>query len=232
MPAGSETHGANRCRVGSERCARERSRSARNQSGHNRMIGGHHKYALYCAKRTSTQHRRLSSTKCSAAASVACRRKSVLLSQAALAAADSRRQLEVPEVSSALSRRHFYRRGRGRRGNASRLSSSCAHALILPITQGGGTNLKTAEALWSGRRVVATPQAMREASEAFIDHAGCIRLRRRHCVSARCAGTNGRAAPSTSMPPTAIRDRSVLYASTLRPLVGKTGHTHQSPPMN
>ena len=36
-----------------------------------------------------------------------------------------------------------------------------AHVIILPITRGGGTNLKTAEALWSGRHVVATTTAMR-----------------------------------------------------------------------
>lgn len=36
-----------------------------------------------------------------------------------------------------------------------------AHTVILPITHGGGTNLKTAEALWAGRHVVATPVAMR-----------------------------------------------------------------------
>jgi glycosyltransferase involved in cell wall biosynthesis len=38
------------------------------------------------------------------------------------------------------------------------LSSS---AVLLPITQGGGSNLKTAEALASGRRIVATSFAFR-----------------------------------------------------------------------
>lgn len=36
-----------------------------------------------------------------------------------------------------------------------------AHCLVLPLTQGGGTNLKTAEALWSRKHIVATPIAMR-----------------------------------------------------------------------
>jgi hypothetical protein len=36
-----------------------------------------------------------------------------------------------------------------------------AHCVVLPLTQGGGTNLKTAEALWSGRYVLATTVAMR-----------------------------------------------------------------------
>lgn len=46
-----------------------------------------------------------------------------------------------------------------------------AHCIVVPITQGGGTNLKTAEALWSGRYVVATPVAMR-GFERFYDVPG------------------------------------------------------------
>lgn len=45
------------------------------------------------------------------------------------------------------------------------------HAVILPLTQGGGTNLKTAEALWSGKHVVATSVAMR-GFESFIGAPG------------------------------------------------------------
>jgi hypothetical protein len=40
-----------------------------------------------------------------------------------------------------------------------------ARAIILPITAGGGTNLKTAEALWAKKRVVATNIAMRGFEE-------------------------------------------------------------------
>lgn len=36
-----------------------------------------------------------------------------------------------------------------------------AHTFLLPVTSGGGSNLKTAEALYSGRHVVATPLALR-----------------------------------------------------------------------
>lgn len=36
-----------------------------------------------------------------------------------------------------------------------------AHTIILPITEGGGSNLKTAEAIISGKRVVATTYAFR-----------------------------------------------------------------------
>ncbi|MEG0920876.1 MAG: glycosyltransferase [Comamonas sp.] len=46
-----------------------------------------------------------------------------------------------------------------------------AHCLVLPLTQGGGTNLKTAEALWSRKHIVATPTAMR-GFEPYIDAAG------------------------------------------------------------
>ncbi len=42
-----------------------------------------------------------------------------------------------------------------------------AHCVVLPLTQGGGTNLKTAEALWSGKHVIATTVAMR-GFERFI----------------------------------------------------------------
>jgi glycosyltransferase involved in cell wall biosynthesis len=40
-----------------------------------------------------------------------------------------------------------------------------AHVVLLPITTGGGSNLKTAEALASGRPVVATPYAFRGYEE-------------------------------------------------------------------
>lgn len=46
-----------------------------------------------------------------------------------------------------------------------------AHCIVLPLTQGGGTNLKTAEALWAGRHIVATTTAMR-GFEAFMKAPG------------------------------------------------------------
>lgn len=48
-----------------------------------------------------------------------------------------------------------------------------AHAIILPITEGGGTNLKTAEALWSGKHIVATNIAMR-GFERFASTTGLV----------------------------------------------------------
>lgn len=46
-----------------------------------------------------------------------------------------------------------------------------AHCIVLPLTQGGGTNLKTAEALWSGQYVIATSIAMR-GFEKYIKSPG------------------------------------------------------------
>lgn len=41
-----------------------------------------------------------------------------------------------------------------------------AGAILLPITTGGGSNLKTAEAIYSGRPVLATPHALRGYGDA------------------------------------------------------------------
>lgn len=48
-----------------------------------------------------------------------------------------------------------------------------AHIVVLPITSGGGTNLKTAEALWAGKHIVATTTAMR-GFEQFSDADGVV----------------------------------------------------------
>ena len=49
-----------------------------------------------------------------------------------------------------------------------------AHVIMLPITHGSGTNLKTAEALWAGKHIIATPIAMR-GFEIFA-HANGVRI--------------------------------------------------------
>lgn len=46
-----------------------------------------------------------------------------------------------------------------------------AHQIVLPITHGGGTNLKAAEAIWAGCHVVSTATAMR-GFEQFISAEG------------------------------------------------------------
>ncbi|BCW88350.1 hypothetical protein sos41_14890 [Alphaproteobacteria bacterium SO-S41] len=54
-----------------------------------------------------------------------------------------------------------------------------AHVILLPIEFGGGSNLKTAEALVSGKHIVATPTALRGfegfANAVGIDYAGDAR---------------------------------------------------------
>jgi len=64
--------------------------------------------------------------------------------------------------------------------SAGEVSDSClhglldvAHVIVLPITYGEGTNLKTAEALWAGHHIVATPTAMR-GFEQFSDSQGLV----------------------------------------------------------
>lgn len=46
-----------------------------------------------------------------------------------------------------------------------------AHAIAIPIIEGGGTNLKTAEALWSGKYIIATPHSFR-GFEEFMNSEG------------------------------------------------------------
>lgn len=48
-----------------------------------------------------------------------------------------------------------------------------AHTFVLPVTSGGGSNLKTAEALYARRHVVATPMAMR-GFESMLDLPGLV----------------------------------------------------------
>ncbi|WP_194919559.1 glycosyltransferase [Novosphingobium sp. NBM11] len=48
-----------------------------------------------------------------------------------------------------------------------------AHQIVLPITYGGGTNLKAAEAIWAGCHVVATTKAM-QGFEEFSNVRGMV----------------------------------------------------------
>jgi hypothetical protein len=59
--------------------------------------------------------------------------------------------------------------------NAGTVSEDClqglldtAHAIVLPISHGGGTNLKTAEAIWSGKHIIGTTTSFR-GFESFKD---------------------------------------------------------------
>jgi Glycosyl transferases group 1/Glycosyl transferase 4-like domain len=102
------------------------------------------------------------------------------------------------------------------------------HAVVLPITQGGGTNLKTAEALWAGRWVIATPVAMR-GFEHFSEHRG-VRI----CSdpSAFCAAISA----VMKEPPLRLSEserssrRSLLWESTLSllPLHASASQVHSA----
>ncbi|SDH63615.1 glycosyltransferase [Paraburkholderia phenazinium] len=92
-----------------------------------------------------------------------------------------------------------------------------AHSIILPITQGGGTNLKTAEALWAGKHIVATPTAMR-GFEQFSKSPGVSVFdeppRFLRALRERMS------APANVLTPDEKDQREcVLWENTLRPLV-------------
>ncbi|KTS79889.1 hypothetical protein NS274_00965 [Pseudomonas oryzihabitans] len=81
--------------------------------------------------------------------------------------------MKSPAVSQSLSlRRKLVPAGILPRSTLEGLLTT-ARAIVLPITQGGGTNLKTAEALWANKPIVATKVAMR-GFEPFIDSSGVV----------------------------------------------------------
>jgi glycosyltransferase involved in cell wall biosynthesis len=92
-----------------------------------------------------------------------------------------------------------------------------ARVIILPITKGGGTNLKTAEALWSGRHVVATSTAMR-GFEMFTGERG-VR------VADNAAAFQAAVCEFMKQPPLQLSAQErharsiVLWDETLRPLI-------------
>lgn len=92
-----------------------------------------------------------------------------------------------------------------------------AHVVILPITQGGGTNLKAAEAIWSGKHVVATSKAMR-GFEEFSNSPG-IRVADNpsQFLQAICDAMQAR--PHSIGRDDCIKRASVLWDSTLEPLL-------------
>jgi len=91
-----------------------------------------------------------------------------------------------------------------------------AHCIVLPLTQGGGTNLKTAEALWSGKHIVATSVAMR-GFEGFNGSSGVWLAD--DPAAFKCALRQ-----AMSLPPLALTEpevqarRSVLWEHCLTPL--------------
>jgi hypothetical protein len=91
-----------------------------------------------------------------------------------------------------------------------------ASCIVLPITHGGGTNLKTAEALWSGKHIVATTIAMRgfelfnNAPGVFIaDDPPSFKQALRRAMSA---------APTSLSQDDLLTRESVLWQNCLAPL--------------
>ena len=94
-----------------------------------------------------------------------------------------------------------------------------AHAMVLPITLGGGTNLKTAEALWAGLHVVATPVAMR-GFEQFMNSPGVTVVE--SAVQFRAAMRIAMAMGPLELSSSEREARSaLLWDSSLRPLLEK-----------
>jgi hypothetical protein len=93
-----------------------------------------------------------------------------------------------------------------------------AHCIVLPLTQGGGTNLKTAEALWSGKHMVATTVAMR-GFERFIGAHGVF-LADDPITFKRTLRQVMGLPPLTLSPEDVETRRTVLWESCLKPLSG------------
>ena len=92
-----------------------------------------------------------------------------------------------------------------------------ASCIVLPITQGGGTNLKTAEALWSGKQIVATTVAMR-GFERFL-HAPGVHIADDPASFKQAVRRAMSAAPITlSQEDVSVR-QSVLWQNCLAPLI-------------
>ena len=103
-------------------------------------------------------------------------------------------------------------------GQVSDFALSCllgnASGILLPITYGGGSNLKTPEALISGLPVVGTPQAFRGFSE-FADFPGVTIADTPESFAAGIRGSLDR--QSRREPVTELRQ--LLWVNTLRPIV-------------
>ena len=90
-----------------------------------------------------------------------------------------------------------------------------ATGMLLPITYGGGSNLKTAEALLAGRPIVATAKAFR-GCEAFTDTPGVIIAETEEAFSAAMRRVLSGDVPS---PPKDERLGSIVWDQTLQPIV-------------
>lgn len=92
-----------------------------------------------------------------------------------------------------------------------------AHTFVLPVTSGGGSNLKTAEALYAGRHVVATRLALR-GFEAFADLSGVRIAEPGTAFSAAVSDTLSRP-PHADDDAAKTRRQQLTWAHTLAPLL-------------
>ncbi len=91
-----------------------------------------------------------------------------------------------------------------------------AHTIILPITSGGGTNLKTAEALWAKKSIVATSKAMR-GFEIYSAQSG-VSVQDDPPAFQRALLASMNAEPVTLTTSESSSREQVLWSSTLAPL--------------
>ena len=103
-----------------------------------------------------------------------------------------------------------------------------AHVIILPMSQGGGTNLKTAEALWSGQHIVATHKAMR-GYEDFLqaDGLSIADTSSQFLTALRLAMARP---PHSLSAVERARRRVLLWDETLKPLVALVEQMSHSAP--
>jgi glycosyltransferase involved in cell wall biosynthesis len=97
-----------------------------------------------------------------------------------------------------------------------------ASCIVLPITQGSGTNLKTAEALWSGKHIVATTVAMR-GFERFMNAPG-VHLGDEPASFKQALRRAMSAAPITLSQDDLSARQSVLWHNCLAPLISAINH--------
>jgi hypothetical protein len=91
-----------------------------------------------------------------------------------------------------------------------------AHTIILPITSGGGTNLKTAEALWAKKSMVATSKAMR-GFENYAGQSG-VSIQDEPSAFQRALLSGLNASPVLLTADEVSSREQVLWSSTLAPL--------------
>jgi glycosyltransferase involved in cell wall biosynthesis len=97
-----------------------------------------------------------------------------------------------------------------------------ASCIVLPITQGSGTNLKTAEALWSGKHIVATTVAMR-GFERFM-HAPGVHIGDDPASFKQALRLAMSAAPIRLSQDDLSARQSVLWQNCLAPLISAINH--------